>query len=439
MPIEGPVLRTRSRIGSPRPYVRWNFYLLWICLVLLLAVVVCAGLWVFGVVRFPGEPAATQIRSEMPRELASKLLSVGLIDQAIEQYARYFNEGGLPPQAKADIAYTVGRLCADQGRYEEALTWLYQVEMLDPDTKLKDEVGPKIVSCLEHLGRFSSAQYTLDARSSIDKKDAKAFRGSKPVARIGKDVITLEEVDRALDALPEWMRTPFQKPGKKEEFLKQYVAEELLYRKAKRLEYDKDAQVRKQTDTALRQIMIQKVLEKEVKDKVTIQDEDISLYYRANSDRYKEKEGVRVRMIRVAEGDKASVERALKEGKPFPDLAKQWSTDEQTRDKGGEFGGWIEKGTDPFGVENPQTLWEVLEKCKKDEVSTSVQADKDFCFFQVIDRRPERQLAFEEVKDRVKQNLYQEKIEKAYQELIQGALQGSEVQLLPENLQNTKQ
>jgi len=57
----------------------------------------------------------------------------------------------------------------------------------------------------------------------------------------------------------------------------------------------------------------------------------------------------------------------------------------------------------------------------------------------VIDRRPERQLAFEEVKDRVKQNLYQEKIEKAYQELIQGALQGSEVQLLPENLQNTKQ
>ncbi len=296
----------------PRPYTRWSFRVLLVCLVLLVVTTVCVLLWVTGVLP-PRTESKRQFAggSEFRRELAGKLLSVGLINQAVEQYQLYLKENDLAPATRADIAFTIGKLCAEQGRYEDALTWLYQVEMLDPTTPHKTEVASKIVSCLERLGKYSAAAYTLEARTSSGSDKQEGTRGTKVVAKIGNDVITLEAIDRAIDTLPEWMRETLKDPAKKEEFVRHYVAEELLFRKAQRLEYDKDPQVRTQAEMALRQIMIQKVLEKEVKDKIKITDDDIALYHKANQDRYTEKEAVRVQVLKVADKDKAAVVDAL--------------------------------------------------------------------------------------------------------------------------------
>jgi parvulin-like peptidyl-prolyl isomerase len=441
MIAEGTPPRTVYRSTTPRPYTRWNFYLLLGCLALLIATAAGVLLLAAGLIEPPARRGHTSRGAgdgEMRRELAGRLLSVGLVPQAIEQYRLYLSENDLPATTAADVAFTIGKLYADQGKYEDALSWLYQVEMLDPKTPHKDEVGSKIVLCLERLGKFSAAGYTLDARTSPQKSDKKEFKGSKAVATIGSDTITLEELDRAVDALPDWMREELKEPAKKEEFLKQYVAEELLFRKAKRLEYDKDPQVRTQAEMALRHIMIQKVLEKEVKDKVALKDDDISLYYKAHQDRYSEKEAVKVRLLKAADKDKAAVVSGLAKGRPLEELIRQYSIDERTKDKGGAYPGWVEKGSDPFGTGNPEALWEALSRCKRSEVTAPVKAEGGWYFFEILERRSERTPPFEEVKDRVKQDLYRERIEKAYQDLIQETLQASDVQLFPEHLKKSQ-
>jgi parvulin-like peptidyl-prolyl isomerase len=424
-----------ERFAEKRPtYVRRNFYLLCTCLAILLLLGAGLAYGLFVGSRAVSEKDERGLQGELRRDLAGKLLSAGLRGKAIEEYERYLAETDLPAPRRANVAFTLGKLCMEEGRYEDALRWLYQVEMLDPKTELAPEVGSKIVACLERLGRFAQAQYSLEARSGMDRAGAEEFKGEQVVAQIGKDVITKRDLDEAIEAMPEWMRPSLEDPAKKEAFLAQYVAEELLHRKAVRLELDKDPSVRKQAERALRQLMIQKVLEDEIKAKVEILDGDVELYYKAHRDRYGEKEAFKVRMIKVDETHLEGVEAALEEGEPFADLARKQSLDETTREKGGEIAEWIEEGLDPTGMGDPTRLWQALAKAGEKETTEPIRVDGVCYLFQIIAHRPPRTVPLAEVRKQVESDLYRERVEKAYQELIQQALQASEVKLYPERL-----
>jgi parvulin-like peptidyl-prolyl isomerase len=414
--------------------VRRNFYLLCACLTIL--VFLAAGL---VAMLFLGDRASsgagTQgVRGEGRRDLAGKLLSAGLKGKAIEQYELYLAEADLAADRRAKITYTLGTLCMEEGDYEDALSWLYQVEMLDPKTELAPEVGSKIVACLERLGRFAQAQYSLDARSSLDKAGRDEFKGDEVVARVGNDVITLGELDEAIDALPEWMRSAVEDPAQKRAFLEQYVAEELIYQKAKRLELDKDPSVRKQAERATRQLMIQKVLEDEIKAKVKISDDDVDLYYRAHADRYGEKEAFKIRMMKVDADQLQGVRQALADGEAFAGLAKTYSLDEATRANGGEVGDWIEEGLDPTGMGDPNRLWQALANQGEGDVTEPIKVNGETYLFQITSHRPPRPFSLEEAKKQVEADLTRERVEKAYKELVQQALKASEVKLFPERI-----
>jgi parvulin-like peptidyl-prolyl isomerase len=426
---------TVERFTDKRPaYVRRNFYLLCACLTIL--VFLAAGL---VAMLFLGDRASsgagTQgVRGEGRRDLAGKLLSAGLKGKAIEQYELYLAEADLASDRRAKITYTLGTLCIEEGDYEDALSWLYQVEMLDPKTELAPEVGSKIVACLERLGRFAQAQYSLDARSSLDKAGRDEFKGDEVVARVGNDVITLGELDEAIDALPEWMRSAVEDPAQKRAFLEQYVAEELIYQKAKRLELDKDPSVRKQAERATRQLMIQKVLEDEIKAKVKISDDDVDLYYRAHADRYGEKEAFKIRMMKVDADQLQGVRQALADGEAFAGLAKTYSLDEATRANGGEVGDWIEEGLDPTGMGDPNRLWQALANQGEGDVTEPIKVNGETYLFQITSHRPPRPFSLEEAKKQVEADLTRERVEKAYKELVQQALKASEVKLFPERI-----
>ena len=421
--------------GKRPAYVRWTFYLLCLCFLLLL--ILTAGLIYFGI-STGGLAGLSPLRTdkiiygEIRRDLAGKLLSAGLKGKAIEQYERYLSETGLPADRRATLAFTLGKLCMEEARYEDALSWLYQVEIIDPKTTLAPEVGAKIVACLENLGRFSQAQYSLDARSSLDKEKTDEFKGGRIVATIGKDQITLEEMMETIKALPEWMRPPLKEPHQKEAFLRQYVAEELLYRKAEKLELDEDPLVRKLAERAFRQLMVQKVLEKELQNKVSISADDIALYYKANKDRYREKEAYRIRLLKIKADQLQQVEKALSGPETFEAAVRQYSLDMTTREEGGLIDTWIEEGLDPTGMGDPDKLWQALAGHKESEITQPVLL-KDECYiFQIVSHRPPKELNMEEAGKRVEQDLSKERLEKAYQELILQALQVSEVKLFPE-------
>jgi len=424
--------------GPRKPYVRWTFYLSLACLLLTLGLVGGAVYLALNVSRQTGRGAQAGLKAEARRELAGKLLAAGLSGQAIEQYEKYFDEAGIPQDQQAQIAYTIGKLCMDQGRYEEALSWLYRVEILHPKTELAAETGSKIVACLERLGRYTQAEYALQAHAAPSAEKASGPSAGAVAARIGNDTITAQEVLEAMDALPDWMRESLRDPARKEEFLKQYVAEELLYRKAKKLELDKDPQIRLQADRALRQLLIRKILETEVKDKVRVSDEDIDLYYRANRDRYQEREAYKIRFMRLAKDKVEEVQKALKAGKDFASLARTWSLDDTSRARGGEIQEWIVEGLDPTGLGDPGKLWKALSELGKPGIAGPVETPQGVFLFEIIDHRPRRDLPFEEARAKVKADLYQERIEKAYQDLVSQALAASDVQIFPEALRKAE-
>ena len=424
-----------SRPPDRRPaYVRRNFYLLCVCLALLLVVV--AGLAYALLARGSGtaEPGAAALPGEFRRELAGKLLSSGLRLQAIEQYEAYLRETSLPADRRAAIAFTLGKLSMEERRYEQALSWLYQVEMLDPGSDLASEAGAKIVTCLERLGRYAQAQYSLEARSGLDGDRGEEFRGERVVARIGKDTITLRELDEAIDGLPEWMRGTLDDPARKQEFLRQYVAEELLFRKARRLGLDEDPVVRRQADRALRQFMVQKVLEGEIREKVHVTPDDVELYFKANEGRYREKEAFKVRLIRVSQDRLDDLLAALARGEDFAALARRYSEDEKTRDRGGEIEEWIEEGLDPTGMGDPARLWEALSHTAEGEVTAPLESGDDRLLLRVDKHRQARPVKLEDVRQQVERDLYRERAEKVQQDLIRQAIENSDVEIYPEAL-----
>lgn len=421
-----------------KPYVRWTFYASATCLFLLLGLCCGVAYLILSPGGRTGRGAGAGLKAEVRRELAGRLLAAGLADQAIEQYRRYLEEAQVSPDQHGQIAYTIGKLCMDRGRYEEALIWLYQVEILHPQTELVAETGSKIVACLERLGKYTQAEYALQARASPNTGKASSPDSGPVVARIGKDTIPAREVLEALNTLPDWMRESLRDPAKMEEFLKQYVAEELLFRKAKKLEFDKDPQIRLQADRALRQLLIRKVLESEVRDKVRISDEDIDLYYRAHRDRYQEKEAYKIRFMRLHKRQVEEVQKALKRGEDFASLAKTRSLDEASRARGGEIQEWIVEGLDPTGLGDPGRLWEALSSLGKPGIVGPVETPQGVFLFEIVDHRPRRDLPLEEVRTRIKADLSQERIEKAYQDLVAQAFAATDVQIFPEALRKAE-
>ena len=101
----------------------------------------------------------------------------------------------------------------EAGDYEKALAWLYRVELADPQTNLKAELGSSIINCLERTGRHSAAEYALAKRTSAT--DNATRTSGTVVAEIGNDKVYLEDVNEAFDNLPDWMRKQFESKKQK--------------------------------------------------------------------------------------------------------------------------------------------------------------------------------------------------------------------------------
>ena len=214
--------------------------------------------------------------AENQRELANKLKSAGLARQAAQEYEQYIKSAQLEPEQLAGLCYTIGKMCMEAGDYEKALAWLYRVELADPQTKLKAELGSSIINCLERTGRHSAAEYALAKRTSAT--DNATRTSGTVVAEIGSDKVYLEDVNEAFDNLPDWMRKQFEGKQAKAEFAKKYIADELFFRKALKLELDKDADIRKKMKMAQRELMVNRVLETELKEKLKIEEDDLKNY-----------------------------------------------------------------------------------------------------------------------------------------------------------------
>jgi len=343
-------------------------------------------------------------------DYANTLLAKGLPLQAASVFEKYIESANASNQEIARICYRLGNIYMDSRQYEKALALFYRAEMLDKKADFTQEMDQKIVEALENLGLSSQAQYELSKRVSLGSSSEK--RG-EVVARIGKRNITQSEIDRALAGLPEWMRDQMKQKDKRLEFIRNYVATEVLYGKAKRLGIDRKTEIREALENTKKQLVVQNYLKREIEKRLKIDPQDVENYYKANKDKYTEPEKIKVR---YSEFDKDSEkEEALKKLK-------------ETR--GTEVKGWIDRGQSYIsGIGEAKEAIKKLFLKKKGEYSKPLKIKDKFYIFFIEDKQPKRVKTFDEVKSQVEYEYKMEKESSITDSLLRSALEEQEVEI----------
>lgn len=152
-----------------------------------------------------------------------------------------------------------------------------------------------------------------------------------------------------------------------------------------------------------RQLLQEQLREKLTKGKIKITEKDIKDYYKKNKSQFVEKAKVRARHILVKTKEKADeVYNKLKAKSDFADLAKKYSTDTQTKPRGGDLGFFEE------GQMVPQ-FSKAAFSLKVNQFSKPVKTQFGWHVIQVLEKKPAKTKTFAESKDLIRQMIKSQK------------------------------
>ncbi len=405
-------------------------------LLLSLQLLTLVSLVAFAVLFFTSGAKDVTSDPDRLRDVAAKLKAAGAVDEAANLYERYLATASIDKQTRAAVAYSVGTLYFDQGQYEKAVRWFYEAEALGPGT-LTEEVGARIVHCLERLGRVHAARAALASRTELGT-DATRPADDPVVAKIGEHLIYASDLQKALDDLPPQLASQFNSAEGRVNFLRKHVADELIARKAQKLEYDKDPEVRRRLEFMFKQLIVNAFVEKEILGKISPDSTDLENFHATHRDRYDPKESARLRILPTDTQKKAAELKKLLGKTPFTKLVQEHSLDTATRNKGGELDGWIERGQNFLGEGDPAIVNDAVFAAAKGAVVGPLTAGKHVYLIEVVDKREAKSRPFAEVKKQVEQDYRLMKTQTAYQELINQELSAADVLLFEDKLSALK-
>lgn len=230
------------------------------------------------------------ISGEKAREYANALYNRELYQQAVEEYQHYLDNYTVENDVRANIHYIIGNIYFDRLHdYENALARYLKVKHLFPESNLENQVSKRIIACLERLQRSEDAKQALNEAASLEP-DSVPSRPGTVIAKIGDREITTGDLKYQINQLPEYLRSQFESSEDKLQFLEQYIATELFYDAAKRQELDKNNDVIEGAFQAKKNLMVQKYIENEIASNIDITPEDVEMYYKANKEKYAEKD-----------------------------------------------------------------------------------------------------------------------------------------------------
>lgn len=366
------------------------------------------------------------------REVASRLQAAGLLTEAVTNYERFLDAAGGAGEAKASVAFSLGGLYESMGQNEKSLSWYYMVEVFDSASRHRSEASKQIVALLEKLGKVAASKRELKKATSLEDAGDPA-KGSLVLAKVGDKTIYLHDLDETIDQLPPQMKETFKSKEEKINLLKKLVADEVLSQKAVRLGLDQKPEFTGKFNQIKKQLLVEKILESELKDKLKTDDSDMANYFEANRAKYAKKESAQVSMIKVKSKELAlSILGQLKAGQKFGELAKKHSLDEVTKVNGGKLTSPILHDT-PF-LDFPKEISDKILKIEKNRWTEPILASGHYTIFFVHSKESAKQPQFNDVKQRIEYDYRMEKAQKKYQELVSESLAGDNIQLFAERV-----
>ncbi len=139
-----------------------------------------------------------------------------------------------------------------------------------------------------------------------------------------------------------------------------------------------------------------------------VKDQDIEEYYQQNRDKFITKGEKHLAHIQLTDQKTAKeVEKKLEAGEDFSKLAKTYSQDKLSGQKGGDLG-WIKVGM------FPEVFEQVANVVKKGQFSKAFEVNGNFHIIKVLDRKDDVALTFDQAKAKIKQDLIKKHSLEAY-------------------------
>jgi peptidyl-prolyl cis-trans isomerase C len=228
------------------------------------------------------------------------------------------------------------------------------------------------------------------------------------VSSFNGQTITLGELNQIWDQIPADSKLQLTKRS----VLDQLISEKLLIQEAKNKGLEQDKDVLEQIKKITEQILVQSFIEKEIIGKVKVEDQEALTYYEANKDKFITKEQVYLYNILVDTEEKAKdILEKLKAGGDFIEIAKEQSTGPSAA-QGGDLG-YISKGDLIPEIENVVFALEI------GSISDIIKSEYGFHILKVTDKKPEVLKTFEEVKEEITKTLLSTKQKEAFDKLIE--------------------
>jgi peptidyl-prolyl cis-trans isomerase C len=182
-----------------------------------------------------------------------------------------------------------------------------------------------------------------------------------------------------------------------------------------------------------RGMAIQELINKEVAEKVKISDQESKQYYDSHPDFFKQPEQVRASHILIKVDENASepqkkearekiqaVQQKLKKGEDFAELAKTYS--EGPSAPGGGDLGYFRRG------QMVKAFEDAAFKLQPGETSDIVETRFGYHLIKVVDKQPEKMLAYAEIKDRLDEHLKKQKVEIEVDVYIDNLRKGAKIE-----------
>lgn len=222
---------------------------------------------------------------------------------------------------------------------------------------------------------------------------------SRILARVNQVEITHAQFESRLQTLQQ-ERGPIR-PEQFVEVLRGMVQEEILFQAAAAAGLEQDAAVKARLEQARRQVLIGEFLRRKIVEPSRVTEEEARKMYEDNKPLFST-ETVAARHIMVkTQAEAEAILQDLQAGKDFADLAKTKSQDTGSAEKGGELG----------ALKRGQTVSEFEEEAfrlKEGELSPVIKTQYGFHILKGGAHTTVVQ-PFEEVKDRLRQSLLQQK------------------------------
>jgi peptidyl-prolyl cis-trans isomerase C len=259
------------------------------------------------------------------------------------------------------------------------------------------------------------------------------------LAKVDDVVITVGEFQDQINRQAPLVRPKYTSLEQKKDFLENLIRFEVLAKEGLRRNLDKDKDVVR----AMKQVMIQKLMQQEFSDKVKLEDiteDEMKKYYEANSSDYYRPAEVRVSAIIVSSrglakkvADQAKGE-AGRTNKGFRTLVGQYSIDEETKIRGGDLRYFAADNKDiPKAVVN-----EAFKLSKTGQVAGPIAAAGKFYIIKLTGRHKELSKDFATVKPQIQNRLHQTKRKQEQQRFISDLRKGANITINEKNFKKVR-